>query len=357
MENVTALLNRTYNYTSTDTDTIRIVHTFSLVAYAVSFLLGTTGNGLVIWIAGLKMKKTVSVVLFLNLAIANFILLSFLPLRITSFALNFHWPFGNFLCKLNSSIVFVNMFVSVFLLTVISIDRCVCVVFPVWTQKHRTSAMASMVAIILWICAVLFSVSYFIMRRTSGSEGYVSCVTNFHKTDYDTYVLRYRVTVILRFMCGFFIPFTVIAVCGSVIILRLRRNRFTVLTKPFKVIIAVLISFFFSWLPFHVISFLKMSYISGEGNTLKSVEIGFPIASSLAYLSSCINPLLYVFIGQDFKATFTTPIQINLENAFSEDIVRCDYMSKSVTTLVSNCTPHYPAKGRIDSFDTEILEG
>ncbi|CAF94855.1 unnamed protein product [Tetraodon nigroviridis] len=108
-------------------DVMQFVKTMSMIIYSLAFVLGVLGNGVVIWVTGFKMK-TVNTVWFLNLAVADFLFTAFLPLSVTYIAMDSHWPFGKFMCKLNSMILYLNMFASVYLLVVISVDRCVSVV-------------------------------------------------------------------------------------------------------------------------------------------------------------------------------------------------------------------------------------
>ncbi|KFU91559.1 Chemokine-like receptor 1, partial [Chaetura pelagica] len=160
------------------------MHCLSMVVYSIACVLGVTGNGLVIWIAGFKMKKTVNSIWFLNLAIADFIFTFFLPLSIAYTALGFHWPFGKLLCKLNSTIAFLNMFASVFLLMVISVDRCVSVAFPVWSHNHRSPELAARVALGTWVLALLLSSPYLVFRDTVvSSRNTTSCYNNFALSD------------------------------------------------------------------------------------------------------------------------------------------------------------------------------
>ncbi|KAM4652320.1 chemerin-like receptor 1 [Discoglossus pictus] len=319
--------------------TSRIVHGFSMFVYTVAFILGTTGNGLVIWITGFRMKKTVNTVWFLNLAIADFIFTLFLPLSIAYTALGFHWPFGNLLCKLNSTIAFLNLFASVFLLTVISIDRCVSVVLPVWSQNHRTPRLASIIALLVWSLALIASLPYAVFRDTKMENGQTFCFNNLSLLEDGESLeakklssLRHRAIIITRFILGFLIPFTVIVCCYTVIALRLHRNPISTSTKPFKVIIAVLISFFVCWFPYHVFSFLELStQHNADSNLYIIVFIGIPITSSLAFLNSCVNPFLYVFIGRDFKKKFWSILSV-FEKAFSEDTSQTDTKSKTKST-------------------------
>ncbi|XP_077312227.1 chemerin-like receptor 1 [Lithobates pipiens] len=289
----------------------------TLVVSSLAFLLGTTGNGLVIYFSVFVMKRTVNVVWFLNLAIADFIFTFFLPLRITNDALN-HWPFGKFMCKLNSTVLFINLYASIFLLTVISIDRLISIVFPVWCQNHRTPKLASIVAVAVWILSFIFSLPYFIFRDIKVVEkDHAVCYYNFHE-DVKVAYPRDKATVIARFIISFFIPFTIIISCYSVILLRIQRNHMTTSSKPFKVVLAVILSFFVCWFPYHVFSFLELSAYYG-GNLSYINFVGLPIASSLAFINSCINPILYVFMGRDFKQKFQNSLWSIFEIAFSEE--------------------------------------
>ena len=97
----------------------------SAVIVSVVCVLGVVGNGVVIWVTAFRMKRTVSTVWYLNLAVADFLVTASLPLQITKYAL-VRWPFGWFMCKMDGVFFHMNMYSSIYTLVVISVDRCVC---------------------------------------------------------------------------------------------------------------------------------------------------------------------------------------------------------------------------------------
>ncbi|XP_037639789.1 chemokine-like receptor 1 [Sebastes umbrosus] len=301
----------------------------SLIVFCLAFVLGVLGNGVVIWVTGFKMKKTVKTVWFLNLAVADFFFIAILALFVTYTALDFHWPFGKFMCKLRITITVLNFFASVYILMVISVDRCVSVVLPVWAQNHRSVRKASCVSLGVWVLALILSTPYFIFSDTKTFDKDVTfCSTDFPLSDNETssvIQLRVEAMTITRFLLGFVVPFTVIVSCYAVIIHRIRRNR-TLASKssrPFKIIAAVITTFFLCWAPIHIMDLIEMvnSRPTYPSETLHLVTtIGYPIAESLAFLNSGLNPLLYVFMGQDFKDRVRKSILNVLENAFQEEV-------------------------------------
>ncbi|XP_077312226.1 chemerin-like receptor 1 [Lithobates pipiens] len=307
-----------------------IVQEISIAVYIVAFLLGTTGNGLVIFFTTFRMKKTVSVVWFLNLAIADFIFTFLLIFRIIRIAMNYHWPFGRFMCNLDVAIFYINLFASLFLITIISIDRLISVKFPVWCQNHRTPRLASIVTLVVWVLALILSLPYSMFMDTTKVENVVYCLSNY-SNDRDVAMSRNSAVTITRFIVGFVLPLTVIVLCYTVILSYIRRNYLTKSSKPLKIIAAVIILFFVCWFPYHVFSLLGLSIkYRSKGNFRNVVRIGMHYCKILAIMHSCVNPILYVFVGRDFKEKFRSSIQSAFEKAFLEE------RSKQVSSVQVN---------------------
>lgn len=283
---------------------------FLLVVTVVIFLLGFFGNALVIWISGFKMTKTVNTTWYLSLAISDFVFCAFLPFSIANMAME-EWVFGRFMCKFTSSIMSLNMFSSIFLLVVISVDRCVSVVFPVWAQNHRTANKATGVVCISWLMAVALSLPSVIFRDVSTHLGRTLCYNN-----YTSYQHTHKIVSVSRFFAGFVVPFIVIIICYSIIILKLRNNRMTKSNKPLKVMSALVAAFFVCWLPYHVFVLLEINHEHLEQSILIS---GLKVGTSMAAANSFLNPVLYVFMGNDFKRKFKSSVLSKMENAMGEE--------------------------------------
>lgn len=284
-----------------------------LLVNVVIFLLGFFGNALVIWIAGFRMKKTVNTTWYLSLAISDLIFCACLPFSIASMVMD-EWIFGQIMCKVASSVMFVNMFSSIFLLVIISADRCVSVIFPVWAQNHRSSKMASVVVFLAWVLAVALSIPSAIYRHVTTHFGRFICVTNYNNYNNNPHAHQYL--AITRFLAGFVGPFFIIVVCYSVIIFKLRNNKMNKSSKPFKVMTALVATFFTCWLPYHVFILLELNPHSSNHSVLTT---GLKVGTSVAAANSFLNPVLYVFMGNDFRRTFKNSLLSKMENAMGEE--------------------------------------
>uniref|UniRef100_A0A8C3TS88 Complement C3a receptor 1 n=1 Tax=Catharus ustulatus TaxID=91951 RepID=A0A8C3TS88_CATUS len=287
----------------------------SIAIFTIVFIIGIPGNGLVIWVAGLKMKRSVNTVWFLNLAVADIMCCLSLPFSIVHLALHEHWPYGWFLCKIIPSIIIFTMFASVFLLVAISIDRCLLVMKPVWCQNHRTVKVVSLICSGIWILAFIFCCPVLYYRETSTYDGKTECTSEGN----DSIALASVVINITRAVFGFVLPFGVMAVCYTLIVFRTRANQFH---KPhnrtLRTIVFVVAAFFICWAPYHVIGILHIVPSLGTGQ--ESLILWDHLSTALAYANSCINPPLYVFVGQNFRAKVRQSVQRILEGAFSEEL-------------------------------------
>nr|XP_033818484.1 chemokine-like receptor 1 [Geotrypetes seraphini] len=335
MENFTQTPSFSTNSTSYDADdyfyeqTKYIMQMLLVVSYSIICLLGLAGNGLVIWITSFRMKKTVNTVWFFNLALADFIFDAFLPISIVSEAMDYYWPFGKVICKVHMAVLYLNMFASIAFLTIISIDRCISTVCPVWSNNHRTPRLATAIALVIWLMAIITSspypafhdVTYYRYMNNSISYCYNSygiSEGDYTKDAYMKWLLRNTSMILTRFLSMFLIPFIIIVICYTVIVLTLKRKRNLVKSsKPFKVIIAILMCFFFCWFPYHVYPVLDYVVIPFQ-IPWKFDMILMPLTCILAFFNSCINPILYVFMGQDFKKKVRMSFLGVFERAFTE---------------------------------------
>ncbi|XP_022607481.1 chemokine-like receptor 1 [Seriola dumerili] len=318
-DNLTPYEEPVFQHKSTCLNNVLCV--FLLVASVVIFVLGFFGNALVIWISGFKMKKTINTTWYLSLAISDFVFCAFLPFSITNMVME-DWVFGLFMCKFTSSVMFVNMFSSIFLLVIISVDRCISVMFPVWAQNQRNVKKASIAVVMAWFLAVTLSIPSAIFRDIGTHLGRTSCFNNYTVNQHS-----HKIVAVIRFLAGFVVPFIIIIICYSVIIFKLRTNRMTKSSKPFKVMSALVVAFFVCWLPYHVFVLLELNHQNYNHSIL---VIGLKVGTSMAAANSFLNPVLYVFMGNDFKRKFKSSVLSKMENALGEEIrTTSQYLSRS----------------------------
>lgn len=296
----TELLNFTTSQSS-------LTHVLVAVNIIIS-VLGLGGNSLVIWICGWKMKRTVITTWYISLAISAFLFCAFLPLEVF-YMITSHWPFGLFLCKLTSSALFLNMYSSVFLLVLISTDRCIMISFPVWSHNHRTVRKAFGAVVLMWLLSALLTLPSLIFRQVTVHGSVTQCYTGY--MDHS----RHKVVVLTRFICGFLIPFLMIVFSCTVLGVKLRG--LTIKSKkPYKIMSALILSFFFCWVPYH--SFL-LSELDLKNHSLDLVKTSLKVGATLAAANNFISPVLYVVIGNDFKQTLKRSLTSRIEEAMAED--------------------------------------
>ncbi|XP_039972948.1 chemokine-like receptor 1 [Xiphias gladius] len=312
----------------------------SVVIYSVVLLLGTLGNGLVIYVTGCRMKRTVNSVWFLNLAVADFLLTAFLIFSIVSFSQEYHWPFGHFMCKLNNFVSVVSMFASIFLLMTISLDRCLSIWVVVWAQNKRTVRKAQLITAVIWVTSVVFSIPYAYFRDLILHNGRIHCTYEFRTPKWSL--------GIFRFFAGFAIPFLVICVSYVAIGVRAGRLHRTRRHRSNRIILSVVFAFFICWLPFHVIHFMDINSRSNPGLI---VQIGGPLSLCLAFMNSCLNPILYVFMCDEFQKKLKQSVCFVLESALAED--HLSFMSsRSLSSQLSRISRKSEFSGPSERKDT-----
>uniref|UniRef100_A0AAZ1XB82 G-protein coupled receptors family 1 profile domain-containing protein n=2 Tax=Oreochromis TaxID=8139 RepID=A0AAZ1XB82_OREAU len=300
---------------ATMVDISDIVDNVAIILYALTVVLGITGNSIVIWVAGFKLKPKVTNVWLVNLAIADLIFCFTRVLSLTQNLFFDHWPFGLFPCKFNGFFKYTNMFCSVFLLAVISLDRVLCIWRPVFTRRRRTLWVARMVAVCVWITAILFSIPYFIHRQMYVDTNNLTKCSVDPKEKAEGYNSTKVALYSIRFLCGFIFPFVVILVCYTLAGVGIRRTRLLGKSRPLRILACLVIAFFLCWAPYHCLLMVKM-----VDNNNAVVKIWYPVAKGVAYFNSCVNPLLYFCMGLKASDGFRQSVMRVYKRALIDDM-------------------------------------
>ncbi|NXN97678.1 AGTR2 protein, partial [Rhinopomastus cyanomelas] len=275
--------------------------------FSVIFVLGLVGNSVVVVVlCHHSGPQTVANIYIFNLAMADLLCLATLPLWAAYYVQGYNWLFGSLMCKTSGSVLCLNMFASIFFITCMSVDRYHAIVHPIHSQ--RTLQQAYFVAVVMWGLACLSSLPTFYFRDTHYVEslGVNACIMAFPHENYAKWSVA---TAFLKNVLGFFIPLTVITTC-YVWIRRhlLKAQKFgknkQKMDKVLKLVAAVVVAFLISWLPFHVLTFLDaLAHMNVINNcdVTGVIDTALPFSICMAFANSCINPLLYCFIGNQFQ--------------------------------------------------------
>lgn len=318
--------------------------------------LGILENTLILWVVGFRLRRrTIASVWVLNLALSDLLATLTLPLFTFYLKSSNSWELGNPLCKIQSSIFFLNMFVSAFLLAAISLDRCLLITKPVWSQNHRSVTGAWRLCGLGWLWAAGSTFPYFLVRSvTEKHDGRKLCYHNFalyssSQANLDGHCKLWEAgTAISKLLLAFVLPLVIIAVSYVQISLALRTrhkqrkqsmspyitekpaatttnkkssirhlllspclpstttttcNQSSQLSQSFtKMVTFVVAAFVLCWAPYHIFCMVEVA-AHYQPRYYKLVGVGLPIATTFAFINPVLNPILYVFSCPNFCVT------------------------------------------------------
>ncbi|CAH7308245.1 mas-related G-protein coupled receptor member H [Phodopus roborovskii] len=246
-----------------------------ICASLVICMLGLAGNGLLIWFLVFCVKRKPFTVYILHLAIADFLVL--LCSSVTQVVNTFHIHDNIFL----TYAVFLMLFgynTGLHLLTAISVERCLSVLYPIWYQCRRPTHQSAVACALLWALSVL----------VSGLENFFCIAEVMPQFPECRYV--YIFSCVLTFLV--FVPLMVfsnlilfIQVCCN---LKPRQP-----AKLYVIVMATVILFLVFAMPMKVL--LIIAYYSNSMDA--SVWESLPYLNMLSTINSSINPIVYFVVG------------------------------------------------------------
>ncbi|XP_074521528.1 somatostatin-like receptor F_48D10.1 isoform X2 [Halichoeres trimaculatus] len=306
------------------------------IIYLTVFMVGLIGNTLAIYVVVRYAKmKTVTNIYILNLAVADELYILGLPFLTTQNVLSY-WPFGSFLCRVVMTADSMNQFTSIFCLTVMSIDRYLAVVHPIRSTKWRHPRVAKVVSAAVW--AVSFVVVLPVVIFSDVQETFNSCnmIWPEPKNVWSTAFILYTATV------GFFGPLLIICLCYLLIVIKVKssglRAGFTKRRrserKVTKMVVVIVVVFVLCWLPFFIINMINLVVIIPESSATAGIYF---FAVILSYANSCANPVLYGFLSENFKQSFTKVLCIRSMRCKTNDADDGNGAPRTERTTAQDC--------------------
>ncbi|KAA0716649.1 II receptor Angiotensin [Triplophysa tibetana] len=301
-----------HNTTSSSCDymslsTFRYQRTVIPTLYSLIFLLGFLGNMLVVCVLFHSSgRRTVANTYLVNLAMSDLLFLSSLPFWAVYYSLDYNWVFGTIMCKLCGGLLTINVYASIFFITCMSVDRYHAIVYPLHSQSSRSVNRARYVSAFIWVVAALTTLPTVVFRdiHTFPENNITACVIYYPRAHWHTGLSLAKNTL------GFCLPFFVIATCYSRIAVHLLATPNHLeqdsarLVHVLRMVVAVVLAFFFCWFPFHVLTFLGVLIdlgVNWDCWVLQAVHKLLPFFLCLGFSNSAINPFLYCFVGNHFR--------------------------------------------------------
>ncbi|XP_037695347.1 mas-related G-protein coupled receptor member X4-like [Choloepus didactylus] len=280
--------------TTLNEDTYHSFLNFENIVFLVTVLISLCGlavNGIVIWLLGFVIKRNPFSVYILNLASADFI---FLLCAIVFFIIFILKLQISILVSLVVGLTITSWLVDLSLVTAISFERCLSVLFPIWYRCRRPTYLSTVFCFLIW--------------GLSFCSGMMECLCE---------QLEALPCVLMYFVCYVLFPFALLVICVSSLILLIRVHCCSWRRQSNKLHLIVFLT---------VLIFLTCGFPLGVGiitctisEVVPNCPIVLHICRLLSIVNSSVNPFIYFFVGRHRQKRVWKSLREVLQSALEDD--------------------------------------
>ncbi|KAG9462816.1 hypothetical protein GDO78_023052 [Eleutherodactylus coqui] len=316
----------------------------SFVLSIITCIIGLPTNIIVIFVTGFLMKKNKSKIWFLNLALADFTFLLFLPLYATS-VIRGIWPYGSIMCKLFFFFSFINMYAGIYILIALNIDRALSVAKPIWHRRFHSKKFCWSMCAAIWVSSAICNIPTIIYSDVQGPSEYKQCFLSFNyqyksielssnnslvsalppvqrescrnisnyiemSAEVESVLAQFKNEpfVILHLIVpyvvfGYIIPLCVILLSNIIIAFHVKNSKMAAISRLYRVVIVAIMGFFCVRTPYVCACFLYWLYLFTLQYTLMfKVSLIQPLLYFISATNSLLNPVVYVLVGKQVRS-------------------------------------------------------
>ncbi|XP_053564956.1 G-protein coupled receptor 35 [Bombina bombina] len=273
---------------------------FKMILLPSILLFGTIFNGIGIWVFYFKMKTyTETRVFIMNLLVSDCCLLITIPFRFYDI---FGWQMNDTCCRSIRSSYFMNTYMSIAIITLISLDRYLAIKFPLRSRTLRSPRKTAVACGILWLLFLLTRIVFelfdyralqpFCFRKTTSKPLYKAIYFS---------------------ILGFYIPLPIIVFCSIEVIKTLKTKDTNSLheqqciQKSIYIISTNLIVFLLCFLPVQIGNVVRfiIEYLKLDCLLIKQINDYVYAAQGIADLNCCLDALCYYLVAREFSGKKT----------------------------------------------------
>ncbi|XP_067401251.1 probable G-protein coupled receptor 34 [Emydura macquarii macquarii] len=318
-----------------------------IVFYSIIFAIGLAGNIIALFaFLCINHKRNSIQIYLLNVAIADLLLIFCLPFRIFYHINKNTWTLGLIFCKIVGTLFYMNMYISIVLLGLISMDRYVKINKSIRRPKMLTATRSRYICCILWITAVTGLITT--VAQSVKREEHSSTVC-FHYRDKQNAkmeaILNY-ILVIIFWIVFFLLILSYVKIAANLLKISKKRADFPNAGKystTARNSFIVLIIFTLCFVPFHIFRFVYItSQLQDISCTWKEIihkcnEIMLVFSS----FNSCLDPVMYFLMSSSVRKTVYHLIcrRLHGDSSVSDSISEMKH-GQSHRDTVTTITPH-----------------
>ncbi|XP_029027996.1 G protein-coupled receptor 184 [Betta splendens] len=292
---------------------------FLAYVYILTFVLGLIFNVLTLGPIWQQVRRqNVLGIFLLCLSVSDMCFIFTMPLWINYYWQNHRWKLGSGSCNVVGFFYYSNMYISIFLLCCISVDRCLVITRPLRSKAHRTSCYAWAQCAAVYVLVMLLHVIVLFNDNLTGAHDEV----NNSDRCYETYPMERPVALfnMLRVGLGFFLPLLVLAVSYWKVLATVGQSPGLTAQVKRKVRLlsfGVIGIFSVCFAPYHVLLLARSLVFYRSDSTEprggycqfeQSMHLLFSCTLALSSLNCVVDPVLYVMVSngvqEDVKLFF-----------------------------------------------------
>lgn len=274
-----------------------------VVLYTLVFTVGVPANLVTVWLTMVQVRrKNVLGIYLFSLSVCDLTYLCTLPLWGLYIYRSHSWAWGSAVCKLTGYIFFNNMYISIFLLCCVSVDRYVAVVYSLESRGIRQTKHAWVITAAIVLVVALVHVQVFNMDEGSaGSDALQRC---FEPGQNTAMVTGFNYA---RFLIGFLIPFCILVFTNRTILSSVQASetlRPAQKDKVRRLALAVVVMFLVCFAPYHAILLTRaVSFhtVMDKCDFDRSMYTPYSVFLGLSTVNSAMNPILYVLSSDNVR--------------------------------------------------------